>query len=357
MDTFPIPALSLERYFKINGRTLEKNYKEHLSGFHDWEQKDHASDWVLLAQNMGEYLSIDESMHQNDLFTFVSNKDGHGRKGTLIAAVRGTKAADVAKILMQIPEDRRLAVKEVTMDYSDSMHAIVEEAFPKADITIDVFHVVKNQCDALDELRMRFKRKAIAEQGREKVLFARKKKARKKAREYYRRHHSKKKGKKRGHSLKRANEQYKPQTLSNGDTKVELFTRVRHTLPKSGEKWSESQKKRASLVFEFAPKIKEAYSLVCKLRSIFKNKKQGKEAAREKLKLWYKDVADSKIKELIAAKRTLKAREEEVLNYFVRNSTNAAAESLNSKMKGFRSELRGVRDLPFYLYRCCMIFG
>ncbi|MDD7242823.1 MAG: DDE transposase, partial [Paraprevotella sp.] len=33
------------------------------------------------------------------------------------------------------------------------------------------------------------------------------------------------------------------------------------------------------------------------------------------------------------------------------------AESLNSKMKGFRSELRGVRDLPFYLYRCTMIFG
>ena len=45
------------------------------------------------------------------------------------------------------------------------------------------------------------------------------------------------------------------------------------------------------------------------------------------------------------------------LNYFVNRSTNAAAESLNSKMKGFRSELRGVRDLPFFLYRCTMIFG
>ena len=128
---------------------------------------------------MGENISIDECMHQNDLFTFVSNKDGHGKKGTLIAAVRGTKASEVIRILMQIPEDKRLAVKEVTMDYSDSMHAIVEAAFPQSDITIDVFHVIKNQCDALDEMRMRFKRKAISEQAKDKREFNKARKRRK----------------------------------------------------------------------------------------------------------------------------------------------------------------------------------
>lgn len=357
MDTYPIPARSLERYFKTNGNTLEKNYKENLSGFRDWEQAEHASDWVLLPENMGENLSIDESMHQNDLFTFVSNKDGHGKKGALIAVVRGTKASDVIKILKQLPEEKRLAVKEVTMDYSDSMHAIVEAAFPKADITIDVFHVIKNQCDALDELRMRFKRKAISEQGKEKTEFNKAKKRRKKAREYYRKTHPKKRGEKRGRKRKRANEQFKPKELQNGDTKVELFTRARHILSKSGEKWSASQKTRADLLFGFAPQIREAHSLVCKLRCIFKNKKLTKETAREKLKVWYKEVSESNIKELIAAKKTLKSKEEDVLNYFVNHATNAAAESLNSKMKGFRSELRGVRDLPFYLYRCTLIFG
>ena len=45
---------------------------------------------------MGDYLSIDESMHGKDLFTFFSDKDGHGKRGTLIAAVRGTNA-DVSK--------------------------------------------------------------------------------------------------------------------------------------------------------------------------------------------------------------------------------------------------------------------
>ena len=102
MDAFPIPARSLERYFKINGNTLEKNYKEHLSGFREWNQLEHANDWVLLEENIGEQLSIDESMHAKDLFTFLSNKEGHGKKGTLIAAVRGTKASEVVAILMKI---------------------------------------------------------------------------------------------------------------------------------------------------------------------------------------------------------------------------------------------------------------
>lgn len=36
---------------------------------------------------------------------------------------------------------------------------------------------------------------------------------------------------------------------------------------------------------------------------------------------------------------------------------NAHAESLNSKLKGFRAELRGVQDLPFFMFRASIIFG
>lgn len=46
-----------------------------------------------------------------------------------------------------------------------------------------------------------------------------------------------------------------------------------------------------------------------------------------------------------------------VLNYFIACSTNASAESLNSKMKAFRAQLRGVSDLPFFMYRLSTIFG
>ena len=138
LDTYPIPARSLEQYYKINGETLEKNYKEHLSGLREWDQLEHADNWILQEENIGEYLSIDESMHAHDLFTFLSNKDGHGKKGTLVAAVWGTKASDVVAILMKIPEEKRLAVKEVTMDYSDSMYAIVTQRSPMPQLSLTV---------------------------------------------------------------------------------------------------------------------------------------------------------------------------------------------------------------------------
>ena len=63
------------RFFQTDGKYLSRAYKEHLSGFDDWEQKGHADEWVLLEQNMGERLSIDETMLHHDLFTFLFNED------------------------------------------------------------------------------------------------------------------------------------------------------------------------------------------------------------------------------------------------------------------------------------------
>lgn len=47
MDTYPITARSLGLYLKVDGNNLERAYKNHLSGFRDWEQASHAEDWVL----------------------------------------------------------------------------------------------------------------------------------------------------------------------------------------------------------------------------------------------------------------------------------------------------------------------
>ena len=102
-----------------DGDNLERAYKHHLSDFPEWDQLEHASDGVLIEENIGEHLSIDETSLQDDLFTFLSNKEGHCKKGTIVAAVRGTKAQDVVEVLLKIPEEQRLKVKEVTMDLSD----------------------------------------------------------------------------------------------------------------------------------------------------------------------------------------------------------------------------------------------
>ena len=48
---------------------------------------------------------------------------------------------------------------------------------------------------------------------------------------------------------------------------------------------------------------------------------------------------------------------ENILNFFDNRSTNANAESFNSKIKGFRANLRGVSDVNFFLFRLEKLFA
>lgn len=109
------------------------------------------------------------------MFTFLSNKDGHGKKGTIVAAVCGTKDQDVVSILFKIPEAERLKVKEVTMDMSESMADIVTQAFPNATIVLDCFHIIK-RCNVIEEMLLRSKREAQAKIRKEKSEFKKRQK-------------------------------------------------------------------------------------------------------------------------------------------------------------------------------------
>lgn len=102
--------------------------------------------------------------------------------------------------------------------------------------------------------------------------------------------------------------------------------------------------------------MKEAYSLICKVRAIFKSHITRKET-KEKLHEWYKEVNACTLPEIKAARNAIKGKEEYVLNYFLNRSTNTTTESLDSKIKGFRAQLHSIADIPFILYRVCSIFG
>lgn len=66
---------------KANSTVTNRHYKKYSSGFTDWEQKAHAEQYLLFEENMSEYLSIDEvSLSQGELYTFVTNKAGKGKK-------------------------------------------------------------------------------------------------------------------------------------------------------------------------------------------------------------------------------------------------------------------------------------
>ena len=355
MDTLPLTAASLARFFHIKGSEVERYYKHHLSDFPTWKQKSHAADWILLAENIGERCSIDETSLCNEVYTILSNKDGHGRKGSIIAMVKGTKAAVVSAIIRQIPLAEREKVTEITLDFSDSMFSIAKECFPKATIVIDCFHIVKRLCEGLEEMRLRFKRLAVTENKKAAAAFAKEEDRKARIRANYRRTHPKNPKENRGRK-RIGRRKYKPQMLSNGETKVEMLTRSRNMLAQSGDKWGESKKERAAILFDLYPQMKQGYTLICKVRSIFREK-MTPEQARIKLHEWYKEVSNCTLREIKSARDCIKAKEEYVLNYFINRSTNAAAESLNSKIKGFRAQIHGIADIPFFLYRVCTIFG
>jgi len=107
-----VTSRSVGRSHGIDGDYLGQVYKDHLSGYEHWDQKAHAKEWILTAKNMGRHLSIDESMYCGRLYTFVSNKDAHGGRGTIIAIIAGVKAATVLRWLLEIPEEERRGIRK-----------------------------------------------------------------------------------------------------------------------------------------------------------------------------------------------------------------------------------------------------
>lgn len=302
MERYPITARSLEKYYHIDGDLLERQYKEVLSDYRTWEQLSHAGEWLLFPENIGPYLCIDEtSLSNGELYTIIINREAHGGKGAIVAIVKGTKADDVIAVLERIPEEELETVEEVTLDLSESMRKIVRRCFTKAIRVIDRFHIQKLACEAVQEIRIGHRWEAIQEEtdARQEAKGLKKK--------------------------------YVPFTFENGDTRKELLARSRYLLFKSAEKWTESQRLRARILFKEYPDIKRAYSLSHSLRMIF-NKRSTKDGARLNLARWYNRVEESGFDSFNTIAATLYDRAEEILNFYVNRSSNAAAESFNAKI-------------------------
>ena len=298
-----------------------------MSDYDSWNAKDHAEKWLLFGKNIGQRLCIDEtSMSNGELYTIITNPEARGKKGSLVAIIEGVKSDDIINIVNKIPERHRRLVKEVTLDMSNSMSRIVTNCFPAAIKTIDRFHLQKEACEAVQELRIKHRWNAIQEETDAKE------------------------------ESKWNAKEYHPFVFPNGDTKKQLLARSRYLLFKSSEKWSKSQKERADILFAQYPDLKEAYSLTHSLRMIF-SRRVTKNEARLLLARWYDKVDNSRLVAFNTIAGTIYEHYEEILNFFVNRSTNAFAESFNAKIKAFRAQLRGVTDLKFFLYRLTKLFA
>jgi len=327
LDDYPISSNSLEKFYYINGDHFGQQYKDYLSDFNTWEQKEHAEDWILYPENIDENISIDEtSLSNGELYTVLTNKSAKGKKGVLIAMIKGTSSETVISIINKIPRGIRKKVKEVTLDMAGSMNLIVEKCFPSAIRVIDRFHVQKLAYDALQEMRIAHRWDAINEETNDIE------------------------------NARCNNTTYTPLRFDNGDTKKQLLARSRYLLFKSPEKWSKSQKQRATILFAQYPDIKKAFDLTNKLKLIY-SKTKDKGVAFTKLARWYNEVNDAGFKSFNTISATIYSHYINILNFFDNRSTNASAESFNAKLKAFRSILRGVNDTRFFLYRVAKIYA
>ena len=275
---------------------------------------------------MGPFLSIDETaLSQGELYTIITNKEAKGKKGALVGIFKGTRAEPIIDRLLKLPSSIRNKVQEITLDMAHSMKHIAKICFPKATQVTDRFHVQKLAIEALQELRIKYRWEAI-DQENEQIKQA--------------------KGTGKG---------FLPKLLPNGDSRKQLLARSRYLLYKSIDKWTNSQKERAAILFTQYPEIEKAYKLVNNLRNIF-NQTKDKGVAFTKLAHWYKEVEESGFKSFNTVANSIYLNYHSILNYFTNRSTNASAESFNAKIKAFRAQLRGVRKTEFFLYRLEKLF-
>ena len=85
LDNYPIDTQSLEKHYGVKGKTLQRYYKNSLSEYNTWEQKEHAENHLLFPHNLCSFLSIDETALSNgELYTILTNKAKGGVKKAVL---------------------------------------------------------------------------------------------------------------------------------------------------------------------------------------------------------------------------------------------------------------------------------
>lgn len=326
--------------YGLNGQTLRKQYKEKISGYRTWEQRSHAEEYILYPENVGDNLSLDETCFSNgEVYTILTNKAAHGSKGAIVAIVHGVASDNVSSILRKIPWEQRCLVKTVTTDLSSAMMLTVRRVFPSATLINDRFHVQQLMSEAVDQMRIAYRWEVLAMENEAIRLHREKKKLAKSKEE------------------RDAIGVWQPERMENGETLPQVMAKSRYIILKNQSKWNKQQTERAKVLFEKFPLLKKAYNLSMKLTEIFNRKFKFIGEARLALAKWYNEVSEFNCKEFNKVLDTFQNHNSTILNYFIDRLTNASAESFNAKIKAFRTQLRGVTDVRFFMFRLATLFS
>lgn len=321
VETTALSIKHIAQMYCVNGKHFESLYRNKLSGYGEWREAELGCGFYFNGANIGPHMSLDETCLSNgEVWTFLTNKDGHGGRGTLAAAIPGTKSDGIISALISaMGKSLRRKVVEVTCDLSPSMMLIAAEVFYNAHVVNDRFHVQQVYNRAVDEIRIDIRRQLIAEENnRDKTQH--------------------------------------PATYSNGETMRQILARSKHTLMIPCNKWTDTQRHRVNILFRHYPILKAAYNLAMELRGIF-NRTLKPTKALKQLNVWYEKVSALGNSNFRSVIKTFKNHVPTIINYFRRRATNASAEAFNSKVKIFRSQMRGVRDRDFFIFRLVKLYA
>lgn len=283
---------------------------------------------ILEVDNMGDHMAVDEKYINGEFYTLLTN----GKSGKIALMAATTKASDLAQVMPQFG-DKRFDVKIISRDLAPNYDWFGREQFMNAAHVADKFHVIKNGFEALQDLRIYYRQRLLT-----------------KRREAY---DEFKKKKKENPQLKF---DYKEPKLKNGETHRQILARGQYLLYKKQSQWSESQNKRAELLFHHYPDLQKAHKRICEFRAWYAKENitiEGRNLGpiRAELNQWYQRIENDDIPELLNFKHLVERNSGAILNYFITGASNAIAESNNAKIQNLLNQNKGVKNLDFFYFR------
>ncbi len=334
MDEHPVNFSTIGRFIQLPGKTLYAWYRQNLSGYPEavssgsWgkdnfkgRDKKEKIVPILKAENFGAEMTIDEKMIDEEFYTVMTNRE----TGKIALLAETMRIDELSELINKIAEVRE-RVKEITLDMSPTYEKFCEQNFPHALLITDKFHVVQHIVESVQAVRIRMKQEELS------ALPV---------------------------TIKERKQVEKETRLINGETRIEMLTRSRYLLFKMEDKWTPSQQKRASLLFDTFPTLKTVYGLTQQIRRWLDKTNVGKSSGEIERQLisWYDEADPHNLPEVQNLIRLIGNHEEKIMNYFIKGKTNAKAEGMNSKIQRFITANYGVRDKDFFMYRLARYYS
>ena len=151
---------------------------------------------------------------KGELYTYVTKMDSKGKKGALVASIKGTRSVDIIDVLQKIPLEKRKLLEEITLDMANKREHASRMSFPQAILTTDHFHIIKLAMEAMQHVRIKYRWEQLDKENK---------------------------------AIKASKDQeikYVPIVFNNDDTPKKLLARSRYMIAKKRNEWTANQEQR-----------------------------------------------------------------------------------------------------------------